>query len=58
MYDDVMSPGAIKAYFDMLFGNLDQSELDKVSIVKRLNQGYHMPKILYLILRILQVNLI
>jgi CRISPR-associated endonuclease/helicase Cas3 len=42
MFDDVMSRDAIKAYFDMLFGNLDQSELDKRSIVKRLNQGYHI----------------
>jgi len=40
-HEDVMTPEAIKDYFDMLFGNMDQSELDKKNIVKRLNEGFH-----------------
>ncbi|MGI6778865.1 MAG: CRISPR-associated helicase Cas3' [Acetivibrionales bacterium] len=39
-HEDVTTPEAIKEYFDMLFDNMAKSELDKKSIVKRLNQGY------------------
>lgn len=38
-YDDVSNPAAIKEYFDMLFGTAPNAELDKKSIVKRLNEA-------------------
>ncbi|NLK72601.1 MAG: CRISPR-associated helicase Cas3' [Clostridiales bacterium] len=38
--EDVTRPEAIKEYFDMLFNNASLSELDKKSIVKRLNEGF------------------
>lgn len=39
-YEDVTRPEAIKEYFDMLFSNASVSELDKKSIVKKLNEGF------------------
>lgn len=39
-YEDVTRPEAIKEYFDMLFSNASVAELDKKSIVKKLNQGF------------------
>jgi len=41
-YEDVTRPEALKKYFDMLFSNTSISELDKKSIVKRLNEGCDM----------------
>jgi CRISPR-associated endonuclease/helicase Cas3 len=39
-YDDVTRPEAIEEYFDMLYCNISLSELDKKSIVKKLNEGF------------------
>jgi CRISPR-associated helicase Cas3 len=39
-YEDVTRPEVIKEYFDMLFSNASVSELDKKSILKRLNEGF------------------
>jgi len=39
-YEDVTSPEAIKEYFDILFSNASELELDKKCIVKKLNEGY------------------
>lgn len=38
-YNDVTSPEAVKAYFDMLFSATSTSELDKKNIVGRLNDA-------------------
>lgn len=39
-YEDVTRPEAVKEYFDMLFSNASILELDKKSIVKKLNEGF------------------
>lgn len=38
-YADVTSPEAIKDYFNILFNNASEQELDKKRIVKQLNEG-------------------
>lgn len=39
-YEDVTEAEAIKEYFDMLFSNASEAELDKKGIVKKLNEGF------------------
>jgi len=39
-YEDITKPIAIREYFDILFNNVSVSELDKKSIVKKLNEGF------------------
>ena len=41
-YEDVTRPEAIKEYFDMLYRNATESELDKKRILKRLNEGFDL----------------